>query len=73
MVSAATKAPGMMLVPGWVSMRGGVQLAASHGHLRVDEGGTTLRHLCAVHHNTGAVAHSGFVYGDELHGLLAIP
>ena len=49
----------------------GVQLAASHRHLRVGKGGTALRHRGAVHHDGGAVAHTRFFFGDELHGLLA--
>ena len=51
----------------------GVQLAASHRHLRVGEGSTALRHLGAVHHDAGTVAHPSFFRSDELHGLLAVP
>ena len=51
----------------------GVQLAASHRHLRVGKGGTALRHLRAVHHDAGAVAYPSFFGSDELYGLLAIP
>ena len=51
----------------------GVPLAAGHRHLRVGEGGAALRHLGAVHHDGGAVAHAGFFLGDELHRLLAAP
>ena len=49
----------------------GIQLAARHGHLRVAEGRSTLGHPGAVHHDGGAVAHTRFFRGDELHALLA--
>ena len=49
----------------------GVPLAAGHRHLRVGERGATLRHPGAAHHDGGAVAHAGFFFRDELHGLPA--
>ena len=71
-VSAATKAPGMMLVPGWVSMRKVSHLPPAIRHLRVGERGAALRHPGAVHHDGGAGAHTGLFFGDELHGLGAV-
>ena len=72
-VSAATKAPGMMLVPGWVSMRKVSHLPPAIAISALAKAAPPFVTRVPSTMMVAPAVHTRFFLGDELHGLRRRP